>query len=308
MSHPHDAPRGVDDDPVIRVQQVVKDFGTTRALDHIDLEVPRGQLLVLVGLSGSGKSTLLRHLNGLQRPDRGSVEVLGTDLGTAPTRHLRALRTRVGFVFQQFNLVGRSTCIENVLSGALGRVRGPRLGVLSYPKALRREAVDHLDRVGLADRAFQRADTLSGGQQQRVAISRTLMQGPELVLADEPVASLDPETSAQVMDVLFRVCVEERLTVVCSLHQVELAMGWAHRLVGLRDGEKVLDRPATGLDEAEVMAVYQRVVPGGPGPVVRRPSDEELAASCAVGTETDLVTDDLREPVRSDSQVGAPRR
>jgi phosphonate transport system ATP-binding protein len=133
--------------------------------------------------------------------------------------------------------------------------------VLSYSRALRREALDHLDRVDLADRAFQRADTLSGGQQQRVAIARTLMQGPDLLLADEPVASLDPESSAQVMEVLLRICTEDRLTVICSLHQVELALGWAHRIVGLRDGEKVLDRDARTLDNDDVMHVYRRVAP-----------------------------------------------
>jgi phosphonate transport system ATP-binding protein len=265
--------------PVVRAHGVTKDFGGTRALDGVSLEVPAGELLVLVGLSGSGKSTLLRHLNGLHRPTRGSVEVLGTDLATASPRELRALRRRVGFVFQQFNLVGRSSCLENVLAGALGRVRGPRYGVLTYPKHLRREAIGHLDRVGLADRAHQRSDTLSGGQQQRVAIARTLMQGPELLLADEPVASLDPESSAQVMDVLFRICVEDRLTVVCSLHQVELALGWAHRLVGLRDGQKVLDRTAAHLDQADVMEVYRRVEPGAPRSVVVRPSPEEVAAA-----------------------------
>jgi len=288
-------------DPVVRVHDLTKDFATTRALDHVALEVPRGQLLVLVGLSGSGKSTLLRHLNGLHLPSRGSVEVLGTDLSTASTRELRSLRRRVGFVFQQFNLVGRSTCLENVLSGALGRVRGPRFGVLSYAKALRREALEHLDRVGLADRAFQRADTLSGGQQQRVAIARTLMQGPELLLADEPVASLDPESSAQVMDVLFRICVEEQLTVVCSLHQVELALGWAHRLVGLRDGQKVLDRDASHLDEAEVMEVYQRVEPGSTS--IPRPTAAEREAARAASA---IVRSDHSLPL--DGPVSAPHR
>jgi phosphonate transport system ATP-binding protein len=253
---------------VVRVGGLTKTFGSTVALDAVDLDVPRGQLLVVLGLSGSGKSTLLRHLNGLYQPSSGDVEVLGVDVVAARGRRLRHLRRRVGFVFQQFGLVGRATCMENVLSGALGRIRGPRLGVLSYSKGLRREALHHLDRVGLGDRAFQRADTLSGGQQQRVGIARTLMQGPELLLADEPVASLDPESSAQVMDVLFRICLEERLTVVCSLHQVELALGWAHRIVGLRDGRKVLDRDAHALAAGEVRDVYRRVVPGADGVVV----------------------------------------
>ena len=247
-----------------RLDHVTKTFadGAVTALDDVSFDVPTGELLVLIGLSGSGKSTLLRHLNGLHRPDTGAIEVLGTDVVTASRRELRTLRRQVGFVFQQFNLVGRVSCLENVLSGALGRIPWPRFGVLSYSKALRREALGHLERVGLGDRAFQRADTLSGGQQQRVAIARTLMQSPSLLLADEPVASLDPESSAQVMEVLARICVEDELTVVCSLHQVELALGWAHRIVGLRDGVKVLDQDARHLDSAAVMDVYRRVEPG----------------------------------------------
>lgn len=254
--------------PVVELRGLTKTFdrGAVTALDGVSFSVPSGQLLVLIGLSGSGKSTLLRHLNGLHRPTAGAVRVFGADVVAAHRAELRRLRRRVGFVFQQFGLVGRLSCIENVLSGALGRLRAPRFGVLSYSKALRREALEHLDRVGLADRAFQRADTLSGGQQQRVAIARTLMQAPELLLADEPVASLDPESSAQVMDVLARICVEERLTVICSLHQVELALGWAHRIIGLRDGAMVLDQDARALDPGEVMRVYQRVQPAPPAP------------------------------------------
>lgn len=126
---------------------------------------------------------------------------------------------------------------------------------------MRTEALAHLDRVGLADFAERRADTLSGGQQQRAAIARTLMQKPALLLADEPVASLDPENAGVVMDLLFRVCIEEKLTVVCTLHQVDLALGWAHRIVGLRGGRKVLDRPAVGMTREDAMAIYQRVDP-----------------------------------------------
>jgi phosphonate transport system ATP-binding protein len=142
-------------------------------------------------------------------------------------------------------------------------LKAPRFGVLTYSTTLRRQALDHLHRVGLADRAFQRADTLSGGQMQRVAIARTLMQQPKLLLADEPVASLDPESSAQVMDLMFRIVVEEQLSVICTLHQVELAMGWAQRIIALRDGRTVLDRPVAELDQTEVMEVYRRVTPGG---------------------------------------------
>ena len=246
--------------PLISLTGVSKRFPNgTLALDNVSLEVPKGQLLSLIGLSGSGKSTLMRHLNGLHKPTSGSVRVLGTEVSSASNRELRAVRRNVGFVFQQFGLVGRATCLENVLSGALGRLGGPRYGVWSYPKQLRREAFDHLDRVGLAPQAYQRADTLSGGQMQRVAIARTIMQQPEILLADEPVASLDPESSAQVLELMLQVATEAKMTIIVTLHQVELAMGWAHRIVGLRDGRVVLDRDATGLSQADVMDVYRRV-------------------------------------------------
>ncbi|MGV9744137.1 phosphonate ABC transporter ATP-binding protein [Rhodococcus zopfii] len=249
------------DDVVLSASHVTKKFGDTRALDDVGLDVHRSELLVLLGLSGSGKSTLLRCFNGLHRVTTGRIDVAGTRVDLASRRELRALRRDVGFVFQHFNLVGRLSCLENVLIGSLGRLRMPRYGASTYPKALRAEALVHLDRVGLADFAERRADTLSGGQQQRVAIARTLMQRPSVVLADEPVASLDPENAGIVMDLLFRVCIEEKLTVVCTLHQVDLALGWAHRVVGLRDGRKVLDRPAVGLAKDEVMEIYRRVDP-----------------------------------------------
>lgn len=251
--------------PVVRLRDLRKEFdgGKVTALDGVSIDIHAGELTVLIGLSGSGKSTLLRHLNKLHVPTSGHVEVLGHDVAAAKGKQLRALRRDVGFVFQQFNIVGRLSCLENVLSGALGRLRGPRYGVLTYSKAMRRDALEHLDKVGLADRAFQRTDTLSGGQQQRVAIARMLMQQPKLVLADEPVASLDPEISGQVMEVLLRVCSEAGLTVLCSLHQVDLALGWANRLIGLRDGKLVLDKPAQGLTTAEAMNVYKRLDPTG---------------------------------------------
>src|SRR5262249_44799294 len=163
-------------------------------------------------------------LNGLTRPDAGEVRVLDVDVAAAGARELRALRRRVGVVFQQFNLIGRLTVLENVLTGALGRVHGPRYGIVTWPKAIRREALERVARVGRARGPSKGTASLSGGQQQRVAIARALMQEPELILADEPVASLDPETAASVMDLLVRVCREDGLTVVCTLHQVELAL------------------------------------------------------------------------------------
>lgn len=244
---------------LIEVDGLTKRFGTTVALRDASLEVAQGEIVVLLGLSGSGKSTLLRHLDGLEIPTSGSVRVLGREVPRLSGRRLRALRSRIGFVFQQFELVPSLTVLENVLTGALAELRGPRLGLWSYPRRLKLAALAHLDRVGLLDRAYQRADTLSGGQQQRVAIARALMQDPEILLADEPVASLDPESSEQVMALIREIAMDAGLTVVCSLHQVDLALSWGDRIVGLRHGEVVLDTPASGLAKAEVMEIYGRV-------------------------------------------------
>ena len=247
-------------EPAVRLHQVTKDFAETRALDAVDLAVPAGQMLAILGASGSGKSTLLRTLNGLVVPTSGTVNVLGCDVTTARGQQMRKLRCGVGFIFQQFGLVGRLSVMENVLSGALGRIRFPRAGVLAYPRQLRLDALAHLERVGLGDRAFQRSDTLSGGQQQRVAIARTLMQNPTVLLADEPVASLDPESSASVMSLLLEICQEKGLTVIASLHQVELARGWADRLVGMRHGQIVLDGRPKDLSSEDLMGIYRDVV------------------------------------------------
>ncbi|KQM81966.1 phosphonate ABC transporter ATP-binding protein [Agromyces sp. Leaf222] len=244
---------------VIDIEGLTKEYGRTVALRDVALRVEPGEIVVLLGLSGSGKSTLLRQVVGLEGPTSGGVRVLGEEVPSLTGRRLRALRSRVGFVFQQFELVPSLTVLENVLTGALAELRGPRLGLWAYPRRLKLTALGHLDRVGLLDRAYQRADTLSGGQQQRVAIARALMQDPEILLADEPVASLDPESSDQVMALIREIAMDAGLTVVCSLHQVDLALSWGDRIVGLRHGEVVLDTPAAGLSKAEVMEVYGRV-------------------------------------------------
>ena len=243
----------------IAVSHLSKDFGEVRALSDVSLSVPAGQIAVLLGLSGSGKSTLLRHFNQLELPSAGEVRVLGERVDALRGKELRRLRSRVGVIFQQFELVPSLSVMENVLTGALSRLTGPRLGLVSYPKALRAKALDHLERVGLGGKAFQRADTLSGGQQQRVAIARALMQDPEILLADEPVASLDPESSQQVMNLIREIGMERSLTVVCSLHQVELALSWGDRIIGLRAGSLVLDTPTEGLGKDQVMEIYGQV-------------------------------------------------
>lgn len=251
----------VNDTPVVEITDLGKTYAgaTDPALSGVSLTVPRGEIIVLLGLSGSGKSTLLRHIDGLETPTSGRVRALGHDVAELRGTALRHLRGRIGFIFQQFDIVGPLSVLENVLTGALSTVRGPRLGLWSYSKDLRFRALGHLDRVGLLERAYQRADTLSGGQQQRVAIARALMQNPEILLADEPVASLDPESSSQVMALIREIAAERGLTVVCSLHQVDLALDWADRIVGLRAGRVVLDTRTAGIGRDEVMEIYGRV-------------------------------------------------
>ncbi|MFC0675297.1 phosphonate ABC transporter ATP-binding protein [Brachybacterium hainanense] len=250
----------IPDAPAVRLRGVTKDFGDgIRGLDEVDLDLAAGSVTVLLGLSGSGKSTLLRHLNGLHPPTSGTVEVLGQDLGSLAPGALREARESIGMIFQSFGLVGPMSVLENVCTGRLGSLRGPRMGLFMYPRAVRREALEHLDRVGLADRAHQRADTLSGGQQQRVAIARSLMQHPRLLLADEPVAALDPVSSAQIIALLMRLREEDGLTIVAALHQVELAISTADRIVGLRAGRVVLDRETSTMTAQDAARIYDSV-------------------------------------------------
>lgn len=267
MGHAHSMPSpgiataGIERDRTVQVASIVKRFGENTALDGVSFEAGLGELVVLLGRSGSGKSTLLRHLNGLEVPTSGTVQVLGEELGALNGATLRKLRSRVGFIFQQFELVPSLTVLENVLTGSLAAVRGPRLGLAGYGRARRLRALEHLETVGLLQLAYQRADTLSGGQQQRVAIARTLMQEPEILLADEPVASLDPESSDQIMNLIRDIARDKGLTVVCSLHQVDLALSWADRIVGLRHGRVVLNTTTESMTREQAMGIYSHVEP-----------------------------------------------
>ncbi|GLB68879.1 phosphonate ABC transporter ATP-binding protein [Arthrobacter mangrovi] len=233
-------------------------FSGKHVLRDVDMEVRPGQFVALVGPSGAGKSTLLRLINGSHRPTQGSVSVLGVNPAMCSRKDLQLLRTRVGFVFQQFGLVGRLSALENVLMGALGSLKLPRYGISTYPIALRERAVANLERVGLLDERFQRCDTLSGGQQQRVAIARTLMQEAEIVLADEPVASLDPSASLSVLRTLKKLSAEDGFTVVCSLHQVDLALQISDRVVAVRGGSLIMDTPTAEASEEAIRAIYQQ--------------------------------------------------
>lgn len=227
-----------------------------KALDNISFEVPDGQFLVIIGLSGSGKSTLLRCINRLIEPSEGTITWNGVDITHANDEELRFIRRKIGMVFQHFNLVKRSKVITNVLSGRLGYVNPVGSFFNFFPASDRANALAKLDRVGIKDKAYNRADALSGGQQQRVGIARALMQDPELMLADEPVASLDPATSHSVMDHLQALNKEDGITVLCSLHFLSLARAYADRIIALKDGVIQFDGNPDEIDEARFKDIY----------------------------------------------------
>jgi phosphonate transport system ATP-binding protein len=244
--------------PAIRVTTLSKTFGQRRALDSVNLEVLPGEMVALIGASGSGKSTLLRHISGLVCGDVGIIEVHGNTVQRAGrlSADVRRVRAGIGFVFQQFNLVGRLPLIVNVLTGMLHRLPLWRSLPRRFSRVELRLGMDALARVGVADQAAQRASTLSGGQQQRGAIARTLVQGAKVVLADEPIASLDPESSRRVMEILASINREDRCTVLVSLHQVNVALKYCPRTVALRQGRVVYDGPSADLTPALLRDLY----------------------------------------------------
>jgi phosphonate transport system ATP-binding protein len=242
---------------LVSVKDLVKVYPTgTRALEGISLDFHRGEFVVLIGLSGSGKSTLLRCINRLVDPTSGSVVFDGTDITGLKGADLRRVRRRIGMIFQQFNLVKRSSVFTNVLAGRLG-YRSTWRTVFGQPSkddvAL---AFENLGRVGIVDKAFVRADQLSGGQQQRVGIARALMQGPELMLADEPVASLDPATSHSVMKYLEEINKKDGITVICSLHFLSLARRYGTRVIALNGGRVAFDGLPRDIDERRFKEIY----------------------------------------------------
>jgi phosphonate transport system ATP-binding protein len=228
-----------------------------RALDGVEFALTPHTFTAVLGPSGAGKSTLLRCLLRLVRPTSGCVSFDGHDLTTCSARVLRAARASIALVGQQFNLVRRRSALTNCLAGRLRELPLWRCALGLYPQPLLVEALAALERVRLLDQAFQRADHLSVGQQQRVAVARALTQRARLLLADEPVASLDPENASLVLDLLRSLCRERRLTVLCSLHQIDLARSFADRVLGLRDGRIVFDGAPTQLTQADVDHIYR---------------------------------------------------
>jgi phosphonate transport system ATP-binding protein len=247
-------------DAVISVQSAHKTYGSHRALDGVSFALAPGEMTALIGPSGSGKSTLLRAMTGLVVLDQGSGEVAAfggsVQANGKVSDQIREVRARIGMIFQQFNLVGRLTLFTNTALGMVGRI-GFLPGLLGlWPADEKAGVMNALARVGVADYAGQRAQTLSGGQQQRGAIARALVQRAEVILADEPVASLDPVAARKVMDLLCELNAKDGISVLVSLHQVDYAMRYCKRVVALKAGKVAYDGPSSGLDHARLVDIY----------------------------------------------------
>jgi len=261
----------------LRLTEVRKRYGAVQALDGVTLQVRAGELVALLGASGAGKSTVFRCLSGLARPDAGAVHVHGQRIDALDGSALRAARRGIGLVFQQHNLIGRLPAIDNVLLARLADTPLWRVLARRFRTVDRQRALGVLDQVGLLDKAYVRADALSGGQQQRVAIARVLAQQGGVLLADEPVASLDPESAARVMDTLRDIAHRHGIAVLCSLHQVDFARSHADRLIGLRAGRVVFEGGPDRLDSPTQEALYAAArVDDEPAPA-RQPAADDTA-------------------------------
>ena len=228
------------------------------ALKNISLEIEQGEFVAIIGLSGAGKSTLLRTINRMHDISDGTLTVNGQEVNQLKGKELRKFRRKLGMVFQSFNLVTRTTVIKNVLTSRVPDLPVWKAIIGLYPKKDKIIALEALDKVGILDKAYIRADQLSGGQQQRVALARTLAQNPEIILADEPVAALDPITAGQVMDDFKRINKEMNISVLINIHHVDLALKYCDRVIGIKAGEIVYDGPSSKVDQAVLKEIYGR--------------------------------------------------
>jgi phosphonate transport system ATP-binding protein len=243
--------------PLLKIENVKKTYGkSVQALKGVSFEVYEGEFISLIGVSGSGKSTLLRCINQLIRQTGGSVHFKGVPVEGLRGRKLRHMRRHIGMIFQHYNLIDRSSVIQNVLHGRLGYMSDITSVLDLYSREDRWQAYRMLERVGLETEIHKRADQLSGGQKQRVGISRALVQKPHLILADEPIASLDPGSATVVMDYLHEICREEGIAAIVSLHQVDFALKYATRIIGLRSGEIVFDGRPDELTPSMIDDIY----------------------------------------------------
>ncbi len=245
----------------LQIEELTKKFGEVLAVDNLSFEVPRGQMLGIIGRSGAGKSTLLRMINRLVEPTSGSIRYQesggdSVDVRALEGQQLYLWRRRCAMVFQQFNLVARLDVLTNVLMGRLSYQSTPRALLKLFAPEERALAVMMLDRVEMAPYILQRSDTLSGGQQQRVAIARALVQEPEVLLADEPIASLDPRSASRIMETLRGINRDDGITVICNLHTLDTARAYCDRIVGMRLGRIVFDGPPDALDKDRVFQIY----------------------------------------------------
>lgn len=242
---------------MLRIHELTKTYKTgDKALTKVDLEVPAGQIVGLIGPSGAGKSTLIRCINRLVEPSAGQVFLKDTEITALSRGALSRARRRIGMIFQEYALVERLSVMENVLSGRLGYVSFWRSFARRYPLRDIEKAFMLLDRVGLTDHADKRADALSGGQRQRVGIARALEQDPDLLLVDEPTASLDPKTSRRIMRLITEICRERELPAIINIHDVMLAQSFADRIVGLNAGRVVFDGKPGALDHDALTTIY----------------------------------------------------
>ena len=260
-SEPALSPAYLPDSPAICTEKLTKIYPNgTRALDNVSISVHPDEFAVIIGLSGAGKSTLLRCMNRLIRPSKGRLDLFGQDVTNVSGKKLKQVRRKVGMIFQQFHLVQRLSVIENVLVGRLRFNASPVRHTMSLFRYFSRQekeiAFENLNKVGIADLAFHRADTLSGGQQQRVAIARALAQNPEVFLADEPIASLDPKSAAIVMDTLMEIHQEQKIPVIVNLHHIEFAQRYAKRILGMSGGHLVYDGDIRSLDQEAIDMIY----------------------------------------------------
>ncbi len=241
---------------MLEISALGKNFGSVAAVADVSLKIPEGQMVGIIGRSGAGKSTLLRLLNRLLEPSGGGIHFSGTDVTKLKGRDLLAWRADCAMIFQQFNLVNRLDVLTNVLIGRINS-RGTLSSLVKrFTEEERTLAITALDRLDLADQALQRADTLSGGQQQRVAIARAMLQQPKIILADEPIASLDPRNATRVMEALRRINRDSGITVVCNLHTLDTARSYCHRIVGMKAGRVVFDGAAEQLTQTVVRKIY----------------------------------------------------
>ena len=243
-------------DPAIRIVGLSKRFGDRIVLDDVSFEVAAGEVVAILGASGAGKTTLFRCITRLAQSDGGQIFLGEHAIRTLGGRQLSIARNEIGLIFQQFNLIRRLNALDNVLVGRLGEVATWRVMLRRFPRSDRQLALAALDRVSMLPYALQRADSLSGGQQQRVAIARALAQQSRFVLADEPVASLDPESAKSVLSILRDIARERMIAVLVSLHQVEFAIQFADRVIGLRAGRMIADRAAAAFADADHRMIF----------------------------------------------------